>query len=50
MSAQEAKGYSSGALGVLTNKGVVKFWRGTAQEYAALENKDSNTLYMVEEL
>ena len=50
VSAQEAKGYSSGALGVLTNKGVVKFWRGTAQEYAALENKDSNTLYMVEEL
>lgn len=49
-SAQEAKDYSSGALGVLTNKGVVKFWRGTAQEYAALENKDSNTLYMVEEL
>ena len=48
-SAQEAKGYSSGALGVLTNKGVVKFWRGTAQEYAALKNKDSNTLYMVEE-
>ncbi len=48
-SAQEAKGYSSGALGVLTNQGVVKFWRGTEDEYAALENKDPNTLYMVEE-
>lgn len=48
-SAQEAKGYSSGALGVLTNKGVVKFWRGTMQEYEALESKDPNTLYLVEE-
>ena len=48
-SAQEAKDYSSGALGVLTNKGVVKFWRGTAQEYEALESKDTNTLYLVEE-
>ncbi len=48
-SAQEAKDYSSGALGVLTNKGVVKFWRGTMQEYEALESKDPNTLYLVEE-
>ena len=48
-SAQEAKGYSSGALGVLTNQGVVKFWRGTEAEYDALETKDPNTLYMVEE-
>ena len=48
-SAQEAKDYSSGALGVLTNKGVVKFWRGTAQEYESLESKDTNTLYLVEE-
>lgn len=48
-SAQEAKGYSSGALGVLTNQGVVKFWRGTEAEYDALESKDPNTLYLVEE-
>ena len=48
-SAQEAKGYSSGALGVLTNQGVVKFWRGTEAEYDALESKDPNMLYLVEE-
>lgn len=48
-SAQEAQNYSSGALGLLTNKGVVTFWRGTLAEYQALESKDPYTLYLVEE-
>lgn len=48
-SAQEAQKYSSGALGLLTNKGVVTFWRGTLEEYQALESKDPDTLYLVEE-
>ena len=48
-SAQDAQRYSSGALGLLTNKGVVTFWRGTLEEYQALEEKDPDTLYLVEE-
>ena len=48
-SAQEAQSYSAGALGLLTNKGVVTFWRGTLEEYQALESKDPDTLYLVEE-
>ena len=48
-SAQDAQQYSSGALGLLTNKGVVTFWRGTLEEYQALEEKDPDTLYLVEE-
>lgn len=48
-SAQEAKTYSLGALGLLTNKGVMKFWRGTRAEYQALPDKDPDTLYSVEE-
>lgn len=48
-SAQDAQQYSSGALGLLTNKGVVRFWRGTLAEYQALAEKDPDTLYLVEE-
>ena len=48
-SAQDAQQYSSGALGLLTNKGVVRFWRGTLTEYQALAEKDPDTLYLVEE-
>lgn len=48
-SAADAQRYSSGALGLLTNKGVVTFWRGTLEEYQALEEKDPDTLYLVEE-
>lgn len=48
-SAQLAQNYSAGALGVLTNNGVVNFWRGTLAAYQALEDKDPDTLYLVEE-
>lgn len=48
-SAGLAKQYSSGALGVLTNKGVVKFRLWTAQEFADLPSKDPDKLYFVEE-
>lgn len=48
-SAQKSREYSSGALGLLTNQGVVKFWRGTLAQYQAVAEKDPDTLYLVEE-